>query len=553
MEFTVYLAAKGFVKELVYELGDAIEVADRLVFAPGPPRPAAWAQNIWLNPRRIPIESIGDAAGKLRALQRNWSLFSVRQHRRAKLIEEKLPAVRPKPVEIGTAPPTAPLGAWTLLDKDVVVASPACSSPFPHGEVLFVENKQDPPNRAYLKLWELFTLLGQAPSPGSFCLDLGGSPGGWAWVLASLGCRVLSVDKALLDPRVEAMPGVESRQLSAFALDPREVGVVDWLFCDVICYPDRLWRLVDRWRTFGRVKNFVCTVKFQGATDHETAAKFASWPGAKLVHLFNNKHELTWVLLDQKVDEDSPPLIGPKFFALRQEDGGAFPGDVVPDGETDRFGEAAQADDTEIRLSTTEEDDLAVEADVAAMADVADASDLASMPDMSGMPDVSGVSDMPGDVSALTDAADLPEETEPTAEPVEPVVPPSVAASSEAVSTVTPVAADAGEPVAQAATVSEPAASGEPEALGGPVGEDGGGQAVDADESVQPGEPALAEEPVESVKPAESVESVESAGSDASSDSAELKAPVEPEGRDGADHAAEADASVKPTPPAKPA
>lgn len=310
MEFTVYLAPRGFTNELVYELGDVAEVVDRLVFAPGPPRPVAWAQNIWLNPQRIKIDSITDAANKLRALQRNWSLWSTRHHRRARLIEEQLPAVKPKPVTIGTPPPRSPLGSWTLLERDLIVASPACSSPYPHGEAHFVENKTGPPSRAYLKLWELFTLLETVPKPGSFCLDMGGSPGGWAWVLASLGCKVLTVDKADLDPRVAAMPGVDYRMLSAFALDPRDVGVVDWFFCDVICYPDRLWRLVDRWRTFGKVKNFVCTVKFQGATDHETAAKFWAYPGSKLVHLFNNKHELTWVLLDQEVDESSPSPAG---------------------------------------------------------------------------------------------------------------------------------------------------------------------------------------------------------------------------------------------------
>ncbi|WP_336605571.1 SAM-dependent methyltransferase [Fundidesulfovibrio soli] len=307
MDFTVYLAPKGFVNELVYELGDVSEVVDRLVFAPGPPRRVAWAQNIWLNPRRIPITSIGDGVAKLKSLQRNWALWSVRHHRRAKLIEEQLPAVRPKPVAIGTQPPRSPLGSWTMLDRDTIIASPACSSPFPHGEVEFLENKVDPPNRAYLKLWELFTLLETAPKPGSFCLDLGGSPGGWTWVLASLGCKVLSVDKAPLEPRIEAMPGVEFRMLSAFALDPRETGPVDWLFSDVICYPDRLWRLVERWQNFGKARNFVCTLKFQNPTDHETAAKFWGFPGSRLVHLYNNKHELTWVYLDPEEYPDFAP------------------------------------------------------------------------------------------------------------------------------------------------------------------------------------------------------------------------------------------------------
>jgi len=45
------------------------------------------------------------------------------------------------------------------------------------------------------------------------------------------------------------------------------------------------------------VKNFVCTLKFQGETDHESAAAFAAIPGAVVQHLHNNKHELTFALL----------------------------------------------------------------------------------------------------------------------------------------------------------------------------------------------------------------------------------------------------------------
>ena len=64
--FTAYLAAKGFLEDLLAELGDeVIEVRGRLVLAKGAPRPAAWAQNTWETPVFLPIESIGDGARKL--------------------------------------------------------------------------------------------------------------------------------------------------------------------------------------------------------------------------------------------------------------------------------------------------------------------------------------------------------------------------------------------------------------------------------------------------------------------------------------------------------
>lgn len=297
MSITGYLAPEGFVAELEHELGDTIiETHGRLVLAEGPPRDAAWVANVWRNPQRLTIASIGDAAKQLRAIQRNWAFYSHAHHRRGTLIVEKLPKVSAKPLAFGDAAPTALLGSWTLLDAETVLAASDCSSPFPNGEANFIEDKA-PPSRAYLKLWEAFTILGTRPKPGETCLDLGACPGGWSYVLAKLGAHVIAIDKAPLDPKVLGLPNVEQRQESAFALEPRDIGPVDWLFSDVICYPARLLTLVEKFIAAGTVKNFLCTIKFQGDTDFETQARFAAIPGARLMHLHVNKHELTWVRL----------------------------------------------------------------------------------------------------------------------------------------------------------------------------------------------------------------------------------------------------------------
>ena len=234
---------------------------------------------------------------RLRAIQRNWALCPYARHRRAALIEAKLPKVSAKPLVFPSPAPTAPLGSWTLIDTGTLLASARCSSSFPNGEARFVKDRSAPPSRAYLKLWEALTLLGAHPKPGEVCLDIGSSPGGWTWVLATLGARVISVDKAPLDTAVAAMPGVEVRRESAFALDPRALGPIDWFFSDVVCYPKRLLALIEKFLAAGTVKNFLCTIKFQGATDFATQARFAAIPGARLLHLHHNKHELTWARL----------------------------------------------------------------------------------------------------------------------------------------------------------------------------------------------------------------------------------------------------------------
>ena len=301
-----YLSPPGFESELATELGrkgiQAITLSPRLFFAENAPldTQVAWTQNIWHAPERIAFESIAQAARELRARGRNWGVHSDSLHRRAQLIHAALPKVGKNPVKYLAENPQHPMGAFTLLDAKTMLASKSTNHPYPLGETRFAEDKDAPPSRAYLKLWELFTIYGVRPQKGELCLDLGSSPGGWTWVLAELGCNVRSVDKTELDPKVASMLGVGFVQQSAFSIDPKEHAPVDWFFSDVICYPERLWKLVERWLKAEGAKNYVCSIKFQDKTDFATLEKFAAVPGSRLVHLHHNKHELTWYLLRNK-------------------------------------------------------------------------------------------------------------------------------------------------------------------------------------------------------------------------------------------------------------
>jgi 23S rRNA (cytidine2498-2'-O)-methyltransferase len=296
---TAYLAPDGLEPQLEEELtrtGVAVQARHGRLLIAERSVPAAWAANIWHDCVELPVASIGSAAQALRDIQRNWAMYAPVHHRRAALIQERLPHVSAKPIVFPAAAPSAPLGSWTLLAPDRLLAAARCSAPFPNGEVAFVEDKAGPPNRAYLKLWEALVRLRRWPRPGGRCLALGASPGGWTWVLARLGAEVLAIDKAPLALRVAAMPGVTWRGESAFGLEPESIGPVDWLFSDIVCYPARLLRLVERWRASGLAKNFICTIKFQGETDHDSTAAFAALPGAQVLHLHHNKHELTFML-----------------------------------------------------------------------------------------------------------------------------------------------------------------------------------------------------------------------------------------------------------------
>lgn len=297
----VYLAAHGFEQDLLDELklhGVRVrDVKERIVLAEGL-FSSAWAQNIWLEPFFQPITSVGNAVRTLKSIQRNWKLHAVDFHRRAALIEQQLPPVKARPLRFGEPAPSSPLGAWTLWDHDTMLVSAACSSAFPDGEVRFEEDRINPPSRAYLKLWETFTLFGCGPRPGELCLDLGSAPGGWTWVIAGMGARVFSIDKSPIDPRVAAMKGVDHCTGSGFGLEPQTAGCVDWLFSDMACYPERLLGTVHQWLDAGAARNFVCTLKLQGSTDHAVVQAFREIPGSRVVHLSCNKHELTWVNLE---------------------------------------------------------------------------------------------------------------------------------------------------------------------------------------------------------------------------------------------------------------
>jgi 23S rRNA (cytidine2498-2'-O)-methyltransferase len=182
-----------------------------------------------------------------------------------------------------------------LLGENTILASPDCSSLFPNGEVTFIEDRQGPPSRAYLKLYEALTLMQKHPQPGEFCVDAGGSPGGWAWVVQQLGAQVLTVDRATPEPKILSLPNVKFRKGDVFALSPADFDQVDWLLSDVVCFPNKLLEWASMWVESGKCENLVCTIKFKGKTDYGIVKKILEIGGSRVAHLHHNRHELTWM------------------------------------------------------------------------------------------------------------------------------------------------------------------------------------------------------------------------------------------------------------------
>ncbi|MCI5696337.1 MAG: SAM-dependent methyltransferase [Spirochaetia bacterium] len=259
-----------------------------------------WARTTFLKPFILHFDSIGEAASALKEIQRNWAPYQYQNFRRAALIQDKLPyinlKVRKFPVEI----PKSPIGVYTLIDDKTILASALTSSYIPAGRIEFVEDHINPPSRAYLKIQESLTmarLLFDAELPGSEsrCFEAGACPGGWTWVLVNLGSQVYAVDRAELAPSLMGNPLVTFQAHDAFTLKPEDIGKCDWVFSDVICYPERLLEWVKVWLDSGLTKNMICTIKMQGEIDYEVVKQFAAIPDSRVVHLNYNKHELTWI------------------------------------------------------------------------------------------------------------------------------------------------------------------------------------------------------------------------------------------------------------------
>lgn len=296
--FTGYLAPADFAEDLKTEILlhkdlKILHQFENLFLVEGPFKKLCWSQNEWLSPQKFQIKSIGDAVKILKAHGKWWAPYSATLHRRVTLIQEQLPKIKSIEQKFLAPLPDRQLGGWTLQDAETLWLSPTTTSSFPNGVITMSENKIAP-SRAYQKLWEFFTRTGHRPQKGDKCLDLGSSPGGWTWVLAELGAHVVSVDKAPLAPLLQKNPRIQSLKKDAFQLKPQEIGAIDWLFSDIICYPDKLLELVQIWRASGLVKNMLCTIKFQGKTDFETLQKFCELPDSQILHLCCNKHELTW-------------------------------------------------------------------------------------------------------------------------------------------------------------------------------------------------------------------------------------------------------------------
>jgi 23S rRNA (cytidine2498-2'-O)-methyltransferase len=94
---------------------------------------------------------------------------------------------------------------------------------------------------------------------GMQAVDLGAAPGGWSFVLARRGLRVIAVDNGKLDRRALETGLVEHLRADGFTYRPKTP--VDWMVCDMVEQPGRVARLVARWLAEGHCRRSIFNLK----------------------------------------------------------------------------------------------------------------------------------------------------------------------------------------------------------------------------------------------------------------------------------------------------
>ncbi|NLM00300.1 MAG: SAM-dependent methyltransferase [Treponema sp.] len=261
-----------------------------------------WCKSAMYDLFIMKFDSITDAVHGLCDIQRNWSPAFFTHFRRGMLIQEKMPYVNLKIRSFPCTIPQSPIGMYTLLDEHTILASAKTTDFLPSGHIELEEDHENPPSRAYLKLQEALIRMPylfpehdiELPKNGTKCLDVGASPGGWTWVLRRFCCNITSVDRAELSPRLMADRYINFIKHDVFSLTPEDLGEFEWIFSDIICYPERLYEWVQMWRKSEKFSKMICTIKLQGEENWEIIERFAAIPNSRVLHLNYNKHEFTF-------------------------------------------------------------------------------------------------------------------------------------------------------------------------------------------------------------------------------------------------------------------
>lgn len=197
-------------------------------------------------------------------------------------------------LQVGLVSATQGFLSWSPPETRSIVRH--VLSRFPGGETPLPERNLEAPSRAFAKLVEAQSHFGRSIAASEVCVDLGSSPGGWAYVALEQGARVIAIDRSPLAPAMMKHPKLEFHQGDAFRYAPP--SMVDWLLCDVAAFPQKTFAMLEEWLVARRCRRFVVTVKFRGREDYAIVGEFAALLAQhareySVRRLSSNKNEVT--------------------------------------------------------------------------------------------------------------------------------------------------------------------------------------------------------------------------------------------------------------------
>lgn len=149
-------------------------------------------------------------------------------------------------------------------------------------------------SRAALKLEEALDWVGDAPSRGETCVDLGAAPGGWTQRLLTRGTRVTAIDPAKMGLE---HPKLTHYKQSAFRYAPDEP--IDWLFCDMAWRPLEVAQLLGKWARNEWAIRVVANLKLPMKDKWPTLDRCrfelenGGWKRVKMRQLYHDRDEVT--------------------------------------------------------------------------------------------------------------------------------------------------------------------------------------------------------------------------------------------------------------------
>lgn len=107
------------------------------------------------------------------------------------------------------------------------------------GGVQPIDPKYEPISRAYYKTAEAITWSGFEMQPNDLVVEIGSAPGGACGRLLELGFRVVGIDPADMDPRIEKHPKFRHLRARAGDLPRKEFREARWMLVDSNVKPEQ--------------------------------------------------------------------------------------------------------------------------------------------------------------------------------------------------------------------------------------------------------------------------------------------------------------------------